>query len=149
VSAERPPRDRVPVLTEVIEVRASAPALASAGAVADIATAVTTDGSARGATPGTVPPDPTVEPGRARPVHAHAADALGPQARLIAEAILQHIELQLEARLREALAPALARAADTLIREARADVAAVVREVVDEAVDRELGSPGRDWHESA
>ena len=151
MSAERPPRDRVPVLTEVIEVRAPTPTTAQATgrSVPSVAARLTTDGSLSDGTLDAALPGPAAGSGRTAPEPPAAADAQRPQARLRTEALVRHIELQLEARLREALAPALARAADTLIREARADVAAVVREVVDEAVERELGAPGHDWHEGA
>lgn len=48
------------------------------------------------------------------------------------------IDMLLESRLREALAPALARAADGLIRDTRANLSGVVRDLVQEAVDRAL-----------
>jgi hypothetical protein len=50
----------------------------------------------------------------------------------------QRIGSVLDARLREALAPALARFADSLIREARQELAQTLRELVDEAVTRAL-----------
>jgi hypothetical protein len=50
----------------------------------------------------------------------------------------QRIGSVLDARLREALAPALARAADLMIREARQELAQTLRGLVDEAVTRAL-----------
>jgi hypothetical protein len=54
----------------------------------------------------------------------------------------QRIDSLLEARLRDALAPALARAADGLIREARDELAKALRGLVDEAVNRALERRG-------
>lgn len=52
---------------------------------------------------------------------------------------LQHqLDLVLDYRLREALAPVLARAADALVRDARRDLAATLRDVVARAVAHEL-----------
>ncbi len=48
-------------------------------------------------------------------------------------------DLMLEYRLREALSPILARLCDTLIKEAREDLAATLRDVVARAVAQELG----------
>ena len=48
------------------------------------------------------------------------------------------VGVALEARLRESLAPALARVADALIREAKQELAATMRELVEEAVTRAI-----------
>lgn len=50
----------------------------------------------------------------------------------------QRVDSLFESRLREALAPALARAADGLIREARQELSAALRDLVDDAVTRAL-----------
>jgi len=50
----------------------------------------------------------------------------------------QQLDLMLEVRLREALAPALTRAADTLIRDARKELTATLRDAVARAVAQEL-----------
>ena len=50
----------------------------------------------------------------------------------------QRINSLFESRLREALAPALARAADGLIREARQELSAALRDLVEDAVTRAL-----------
>lgn len=142
MSVERPLPERVPVLTEVIdglevtEVAAAQPSPATSAAQARAAvqalpdlsdpSLVTSDAST-GREP---PPDAPGPSPHVRPVPFDAAD--------IAEAVMRRVDLQLEARLREALAPALARAADTLIRQAREDLAATVREAVESAVRREL-----------
>ena len=51
----------------------------------------------------------------------------------------RQVELMLEVRLREALAPILARASDTLVRDARKELTAAMRDVVARAIARELG----------
>lgn len=77
------------------------------------------------------------------PRPAVAAPALDPGA--LAEQVLRElqprIDALLEARLREALAPALARAADGLIRDTRRELAAAVRELVDQTVAAVLRQP--------
>jgi hypothetical protein len=45
----------------------------------------------------------------------------------------------LEVRLREALAPLLARATDTLVRDARKELTAAMRDIVAKAIAKELG----------
>ncbi|MDE2298376.1 MAG: hypothetical protein KGK18_09430 [Burkholderiales bacterium] len=57
--------------------------------------------------------------------------------RVLAE--VQHqVDLMLEYRLREVLTPLLARAADSVIREARGELASTLRDVVARAVAHEL-----------
>jgi hypothetical protein len=52
---------------------------------------------------------------------------------------LQHqLDLMLEVRLREALAPVLARVADSLIRDARKELTAALRDAVARSVAQEL-----------
>ena len=52
---------------------------------------------------------------------------------------LQHqVELMLEYRLREALTPILTRATDSIIRDARAELASTLRDVVARAVAQEM-----------
>ena len=50
----------------------------------------------------------------------------------------RQIDLMLEVRLREALAPVLARAADALIRDARKELTAALRDAVARSVAQEL-----------
>ena len=50
----------------------------------------------------------------------------------------RQLDLMLEVRLREALAPVLARAADTLIRDARKELTATLRDAVARSVAQEL-----------
>jgi hypothetical protein len=47
----------------------------------------------------------------------------------------------LEVRLREALTPILARATDTLVRDARKELTAAMRDIVARAIAKELGKP--------
>lgn len=86
---------------------------------------------------------PLQQPTRApdAPAAAHLADAtaIGDSDELIARVIAElvpRVDAALEARLRDALAPALARAADGLIRDARKEMAAALRDLVAEAVSR-------------
>ena len=51
----------------------------------------------------------------------------------------RQVELMLEVRLREALAPILARATDTLVRDARKELTAAMRDIVARAIAKELG----------
>lgn len=53
-------------------------------------------------------------------------------------ALQPRIDLMLEYRLREALAPLLARAADTIVADARQELAQTLRDVVARAVGQEL-----------
>ena len=68
----------------------------------------------------------------ARPLPAPVDEAA------IAERVLAEVQSQLdrmlEVRLREALAPALVRTADALVRDARREIVAVLREAVDRAI---------------
>jgi hypothetical protein len=50
----------------------------------------------------------------------------------------RHADLMLEVRLREALTPALARLADALVSDVRLEFAATLRDLVEQAVVREL-----------
>jgi hypothetical protein len=56
-------------------------------------------------------------------------------------ALQPRVSALLEVRLREALAPVLARAADGLIRDTRAELAPVLRGLVEEAVAQALRQP--------
>ena len=49
------------------------------------------------------------------------------------------VELMLEVRLREALAPILARATDSLVRDARKELTAAMRDIVARAIAKEVG----------
>jgi len=56
----------------------------------------------------------------------------------VLEAVQQQVELVLEYGVRELMSPILARTADTLVREARAELARTLREIVSRAVAAEL-----------
>lgn len=100
--------DRVPTLTEVLEL--DGPVTLAPVLVADL------------------PPQP--------PAPAFAvADELSAEVLFELE---QRIDSLFESRLREALAPALARVADGLIREARVELSAALRDLVEDAVTRAL-----------
>jgi len=94
------------------------------------------DGAAR---PGTAspmagaPPTPAVPPPDARLLPTE--DELRQR---VLEAVQQQVELVLEYRVRELMSPILARTADTLVREARAELARSLREIVSRAVVAEL-----------
>jgi len=84
---------------------------------------------------GTVPLRP--EPAAPAPAEPEAFD----EARLVADVMvdLQHrIDLMFEFRLREALGPLLARVVDTVIRDAREELAHTLRDVVARAVSQEV-----------
>jgi len=51
----------------------------------------------------------------------------------------RQVELMLEVRLREALAPILARATDALVRDARKELTAAMRDMVARSIAQELG----------
>jgi len=104
--------DRVPTLTEVVELDSVFPA-----------TQVPLDEA------GLAPENlaPSAMPPAAADLHAEVLFELE-----------QRIDAMLEARLREALAPALARAADGIIREARQELVLALRGLVDDAVAQAL-----------
>ena len=83
----------------------------------------------------------------ARPVPASAPAAKSGAAtpseiqltqRVLAD-LQRQVELMLEVRLREALAPILARATDALVRDARKELTAAMRDIVARSIARELG----------
>ena len=102
-----PQADRLPTLTEVLQLAAPVPE--------------------------PVDPAPVAGPGPGQAARAPDAEVLVAQ---VLASLAPRIDALVEARLREALAPALARAADGLIREARDELARVLLEVVGEAVAR-------------
>lgn len=100
--------DRVPTLTEVLDLDG------------DLMLAIVR--------PDALPPQQAAAP-------VAAADELSAEVLFELE---QRINSLFESRLREALAPALARAADGLIREARQELSAALRDLVEDAVTRAL-----------
>jgi hypothetical protein len=126
--------DRLPTLTEVLELGREtasglpAPALASACAsVSMVGTASPT---------GIAGADTDAPPAAAPDAAAHA----DPVAQVLA-LLEPRIGTLLESRLREALAPALARAADGLIRDVQAELAPTLRSLVEEALAQALRQP--------
>ena len=67
----------------------------------------------------------------------HAIDEAQLIERILAD-LQRQVELMLEYRLREVLAPTLARASESLIRDARVELASTLRDVVARAVAQEL-----------
>lgn len=116
------PPTRVPTLTEVVRLpEAEAPVEAAA--------------------------PPAAEPAIARPAAPPAfVERRAGWPQLDEEQIVQRvlgdlqrqIDLMLEVKLREVLTPALTRATDALLREARAELASTLRDVVARAVAQEL-----------
>lgn len=88
-------------------------------------------------------PLPAVE---ARPAEADMLGAPPSPLRIAEEQMIRgvlvevqrQVELMLEVRLREALTPLLNRAADSIVREARTELASTLRDVVARAVAQEL-----------
>ena len=119
-----PASDRVPTLTEVVELDSVFPATQ---VPADETGLELPDAPPAEASAGAAP----------LPAPVNAATAADLSAEVLFE-LEQRIGSVLEGRLREALAPALARAADLLIREARQELAQTLRELVDESVTRAL-----------
>jgi hypothetical protein len=115
--------DRLPTLTEVLEL--------GRGSAADVqASAVFGPGSAAGRAQA----DPVTNPATG------AETDVDPVARVLA-LLEPRLGALLETRLREALAPALARAADGLIRDVQAELAPTLRSLVEEAVAQALRQP--------
>jgi len=124
VSTRPAPPNRVPTLTEVVEVPESP----------------STDGPA--GSPGEPQHAPMREADVVSPgaVHAFALPEISEEQltqRVLADRQRQ-IDLMLEQRIREAMAPALARLTDALVRDARAELASTLRDVVARAVAQEL-----------
>ena len=145
-----PAPDRLPTLTEVLELGPAAEPDPAPVEPMPQPAAGTDNGTAGGADLETAPT--FVETGRpaieevldgvvAPPAVAHDAEPAAAEAALLqrvqAELTLR-FDAMLEERLREALAPALARAADGLIRDLRSELAPVLRDLAAEAV-RQLG----------
>jgi hypothetical protein len=80
-------------------------------------------------------PAPATPPGK--PAAPAASDVQLTQ-RVLAD-LQRQVELMLEVRLREALAPILARASDALVRDARKELTAAMRDIVARSIAKELG----------
>jgi hypothetical protein len=86
-------------------------------------------------------PGPATAPAATRPATATAA-ATAADIQLTQRVLVdlqRQVELMLEVRLREALAPILARASDALVRDARKELTAAMRDIVSRSIARELG----------
>lgn len=138
---ERPlSADRVPTLTEVVELDLSAvPEAGAAQTGADPAAA-----DAEEEVPAAAEPVPSSVPEAASEAApetlpaAAAAPGVDTEA-LVAQVLAElqpRIDMLLETRLRAALAPALARVSDALLRDSHDGLATALRELVQDAVDR-------------
>lgn len=121
--SSRPPPQRVPTLTEVVELGEPTPVLATASPALDVDLHVNVDLAAPALDAGAPPPALTLDDEAARRIYAD---------------LLRQVDLMLEYRLREALAPALRRATDLLVQDTRNELASTLRDVVARAVAHEL-----------
>lgn len=115
------PPQRVPTLTEVVQLPEEPSAAEAAAEMAVVAEA--------GAL--------TAESLLAAPVQAHAPDEAELAQRVLLD-VQRQIDLMLEYRLREVLGPVLARISEAVIREARDELATTLRDVVARAVAQEI-----------
>lgn len=128
MSLGRPPiPQRVPTLTEVVELARAAPAAVISGDAA----------VARELVPPAAPQAPT-----GHDIAAATRALPMPSEDQLIERVLgdlqRQVELMLEYRMREVLAPALARLADALVRDARVELASTLRDMVARAVAQEM-----------
>jgi hypothetical protein len=156
MSTGRPPTGTIPTLTEVVS-WPEPPAAEAEEEVAPLPAPVAAPIAAAAAEPTQVPaapaptsvaaPAPSLAPASAAAATA-AATAKVPAAATHADVQLtqrvladlqRQVELMLEVRLREALAPILARASDALVRDARKELTAAMRDIVSRSIARELG----------
>lgn len=108
----------LPTLTEVIEVAAPAPPVATAA-----------------------PPIEAAAGGEVAAAPPSLAQPPIDEEKLVGEVLAElerHVDLMLEDRLREAIDTALARLADGLVRDLREELGATLRDVVARAVSQEL-----------
>jgi hypothetical protein len=88
-----------------------------------------------------VAPDAAAQPVPAVEVPAVAVMLRAPEEQVIQRVLAdlqRQVDLMLEYRLREALTPLLARAADSVIRDARGELASTLRDIVARAVAQEI-----------
>jgi hypothetical protein len=114
---------RLPTLTEVVELVELGEVVEAPAEAAAAGAAANADASPPAAAPGALP------------------DGAIDEAALVAEVIAglqRRIDLGFEYRLREAIAPALARATEALVRDVRDELARTLRDVVGRAVAQEL-----------
>jgi hypothetical protein len=128
------PPASVPTLTEVVD--APAGMVAPAAATAPVAAAATGDFPTAAASA------PVAAPKASTAVRESAPLAVLPSEAELVQRILddlqQQVDLVVEYRIRERLTPILERAGDTLVREARTELAKSLREVVARAVASEM-----------
>lgn len=140
--------DHVPTLTEVVELGMHAdgfpPGDLPAEVLGEEAPAAPASHAAAPPAPGLLEHPPLHLYGSSADVLASSMISVQPEidAQVLVGQVLAElsprIDMMFQARLREALAPALARAADSLIRDTRDEMAATLRELVQEAVTRAL-----------
>lgn len=138
--------DRLPTLTEVVEMGLDGVSAESSLPTPPAADAPTPVGDTQPAeapadeavaTGSTVEPVMPVMPVMPLPVVAPSVDVQALVTQVLAE-LSPRVDMLFQSRLREAMAPALARAADLLIRDARDELSASMRELVQDAVTRAL-----------
>ena len=141
VNEELPPHsvDRMPTLTEVLELAPHAEA-AESGEPAEAFGPVDGEAAFPGAELARLP---ALDPSAVPPAEA-VLDTRALVNDVLAE-LQPRIDMLFESRLREALAPALARAAEGLIREARSELGSALHELVNDAVQRALQRRGGRW----
>ena len=144
VNEDLPPHsvDRMPTLTEVLELapHAEAAEAAESGQSAEASGFVHDEAAFPGAE---MAGGPALDPSAV----AAAEPVLDTRA-LVNDVLAElqpRIDMLFESRLREALAPALARAAEGLIREARSELGSALHELVNDAVQRALQRRGGRW----
>jgi hypothetical protein len=132
--------DRVPTLTEVVELHAMPPRGGPASGaeemppLAETVPAAPLPDAAWGYAPNAPAPGPAPAPTLNEP---SPIDTQALVTEVLAE-LQPRLDMLFEARLREALAPALARAAEGLIREARGELGSALHGLVNDAVKRAL-----------
>ena len=140
MSTGKPPPGTIPTLTEVVSwpdapVPAPAPAPPAPGPVAAVPAAPALASPAAAAAA-----QAPVAPAAAPPSVSAPAPMLD-EAQLVQRVlgdVQRQVDLMLEVRLREALAPILVRATDAMVRDARKELTAALREIVSTSVAREL-----------
>lgn len=156
MSIDRPLPDNIPTLTEVVEWPDPAPVepildrdeppasderLSARdphlGSPADDPPPQGADAGPEPVSEAPVPPDdrPADAGLDAAPAESGSRDEL---ARNVLVEVQRQVDLLLDVRMREALAPALTRTADALVRDARREITAALRDIVDTAVAHEL-----------
>lgn len=140
----RAPPAGIPTLTEVVPWPGRVPAVPAVTA-APVAPTVALPPSALPAAPPVPPGAAAAAPARAAAPAAAPVVAAAPinEAQLTQKVLAdlqRQIDLMLEVRLREVLAPVLSRAADALIRDARKELTAALRDAVARSIAQELAS---------